>query len=51
MKWCENSFVYGPCCANSNPSDSFRGIRNSLSQSINNTFTIILISLGGGTGG
>lgn len=47
MKLCENYLVHCLHCANLGPSDSFCGVRNGLGQSINNTFTIILISPGG----
>lgn len=44
MTWCECSSVYGPHCANSDPLDSFCGVRNGFSQSVNKTFTINWIS-------
>ena len=47
MKLRESCLVYCLHCANLGPSDSFCGLRNGLGQSINNTFTIILISPGG----
>lgn len=44
---CESSSGYGPCCAPVDPSDPSCGLRDDLNQSVNDTFTSILISPGG----